>query len=62
MRGGSGLKKPEKILPMLCIFLFGVILGFIASPIKKGIEIGNNSGNTTNNHYNSKEEQEISTK
>lgn len=45
------MKKSEVILATLCGFFFGVILGFLLSPIKKGIDIGNNSGNTTNNNF-----------
>ncbi|WP_294411942.1 hypothetical protein [uncultured Ruminococcus sp.] len=31
----------------LCSFLIGIIIGFILSPIKKGIKIGCNNGNNT---------------
>ena len=44
------MKKSEVVLMSLCSFFFGVILGFLISPVKKGIDIGNNSGNT-NNYY-----------
>lgn len=52
------MKRSEVILATLCGFFFGVIIGFLLSPIKKGLEFGNNSGNTTNNNYGCKEEQE----
>lgn len=35
----------EKVLIMLCCVLLGVIYGFLISPIKKGISVGNNNGN-----------------
>ncbi|EWM53673.1 hypothetical protein [Ruminococcus flavefaciens] len=31
----------------LCSFLIGVIVGFMFSPIKKGVKIGCNNGNNT---------------
>ena len=37
--------KTTLILLSVVCFLLGVILGFVFSPIKKGISIGNNSGN-----------------
>ena len=52
------IKKSELILSVLCALFFGVILGFLIAPVKKGIGIGNNSGNTTNNNYGSEEEAE----
>lgn len=51
------IKKSELILATLCSFFFGVIIGFLIAPIKKGIEIGNNSGNTTNLDYEEEEEE-----
>jgi hypothetical protein len=51
------IKKSELILSTLCGFFLGVIIGFLISPIKKGIEIGNDSGNTTN-YYDYEEEEE----
>ncbi len=45
------MKKSEVILATLCGFFFGVIIGFLVAPIKKGVDIGNNSGNTTNNNF-----------
>ena len=30
----------------VCSFLFGVIVGFCFAPVKKGIKVGNNNGNT----------------
>jgi hypothetical protein len=50
------MKKSEAILSILCGFLFGIVLGFLFAPIKKGI--GNNSGNTTNNNYDHSDELE----
>ncbi|MBB2181527.1 hypothetical protein H0486_01285 [Lachnospiraceae bacterium MD1] len=50
------MKKSEKALPVICGFLFGVVVGFLLSPIKKGFEIGNNCGNCTN-YYDKKEEE-----
>lgn len=38
----------EKVLIMLCCVLLGVIYGFLISPIKKGISVGNNNGNNYN--------------
>ena len=32
------------LLSVVC-FLLGVVLGFLLSPVKKGIAIGNNNGN-----------------
>jgi hypothetical protein len=49
------MKKSEVVLATLCGFFFGVIIGFLLAPIKKGIDIGNNSGNTTNNHFGDEE-------
>lgn len=37
--------KTTLILLSVVCFLLGVVLGFAFSPIKKGISIGNNSGN-----------------
>ncbi len=34
--------------------LLGMVAGFLISPVKFGL--GNNSGNTTNNYYGSKEQ------
>lgn len=36
----------EKILVVLCCVMFGVIKGFLMSPIKRGISCGNNNGNS----------------
>ena len=38
----------EKVLFALCLFLLGVVIGFLIAPIKKGISCGNNNGNTYN--------------
>ena len=37
---------PEKILFVMTAFLDGTVIGFLMSPIKKGIYCGNNNGNT----------------
>ncbi|WP_185967680.1 hypothetical protein [Clostridium sp. HBUAS56010] len=36
----------EKLLVVAAFFMSGIILGFIFSPIKKGIYCGNHNGNT----------------
>lgn len=36
----------EKILVIMCCILLGMIKGFLFSPIKKRISVGNNNGNT----------------
>lgn len=36
----------EKILVIVCCILLGVIKGFFLSPIRRGISLGNNNGNT----------------
>lgn len=36
----------ENLLKAAC-FLGGVVVGFLLSPIKKGVYLGNNCGNTT---------------
>lgn len=38
----------EKVLIMLCCILIGVIKGFLLSPVKRGISVGNNNGNVYN--------------
>lgn len=38
----------EKILVILCCVMFGVIKGFLMSPIKRGIICGSNNGNVYN--------------
>ena len=45
------MKKNEIILLSVCTFLAGLVLGFLIAPIKKGLEIGNNCGNTNNYNY-----------
>lgn len=51
------MKKSVAILSILCGFLSGVVIGFLLSPIKKGMEFGNNNGNTTHYHYGPEEEE-----
>ncbi|HHV09805.1 MAG TPA: hypothetical protein GXX75_05960 [Clostridiales bacterium] len=51
------MKKSEIIFLSVCAFLSGLVLGFLIAPIKKGLEIGNNSGNT-NNYYGDNEKQD----
>lgn len=40
----------EKKLMVLIAFLSGIIIGFVFSPIKKGVYCGNNNGNTSLAH------------
>lgn len=42
------MKKSEVVFTALFGFFIGIVVGFLISPVKKGFEIGNNSGNTTN--------------
>lgn len=37
---------PEKILFVMTAFLSGAVIGFLVSPVKKGIYCGNHNGNT----------------
>lgn len=37
---------PEKILVTAASLCFGIIVGFLLAPIKKGIYCGNHNGNT----------------
>lgn len=39
--------KGEKVLLASTCVLLGVVMGFLIAPIKKGIQCGNNNGNTT---------------
>ncbi len=39
------MRKLTAFLMCTTLFSFGVILGFLLSPVKEGISIGNNSGN-----------------
>lgn len=41
----------EKILVAVCCILYGVIHGFLISPVKKGMSIGCNNGNNNGNCY-----------
>ena len=36
----------EKVLVVVCCILLGVVYGFLIAPIKKGVSIGTNNGNT----------------
>lgn len=36
----------EKVLVIMCCVLYGMVYGFLISPVKKGISCGNNNGNT----------------
>lgn len=45
------MKKSETVLAALCCLFFGIVVGFLIAPVKQGIEIGNNAGNTTNHNY-----------
>lgn len=47
------MNKGRAVLISMLMFSVGMILGFLISPIKRGI--GNDSGNTTNNYYNKEE-------
>jgi hypothetical protein len=48
-RKDTHMKKLTVFLMGTTCFLGGVLLGILMSPVKQGI--GNNSGNTYNNHY-----------
>lgn len=47
------MKKLTVFLMGTTCFLGGVLLGILMAPVKQGI--GNNSGNTYNNHYHKEE-------
>lgn len=49
-----GMKKSNLILLCTTVFSIGIILGFLLAPIKKGISIGNHSGNKFRDDYNDK--------
>lgn len=54
------MKKSENIFMVAASFLLGVVIGFLISPVKHGINIGNDSGNdcgNTVNHYDKKKEE-----
>lgn len=42
---GSSWDMHDKVLVTACAFLFGMVIGFAFSPVKKGIYCGNNNGN-----------------
>ncbi len=44
------MRKSTAILTAAVCFFFGIVLGFLISPIKNGISVGNNSGNTKGNN------------
>ena len=52
------MKKTEIILLSVSTFLAGLVIGFLLAPIKKGLEIGNNCGDTNNYYYGTNESQE----
>jgi len=52
------MKKSEKVFMVLFGFLLGVVVGCLIAPVKKGIEIGNNSGNTTNYYGKEQDDEE----
>jgi len=45
------MKKGMCFLLTILGLLAGAVLGFAFSPVKKGMDIGSNSGNTTSNYY-----------
>lgn len=52
------MNKKEYTLSVLCALFLGIVIGFLLSPIKKGLEFGNNAGNTTNYYGEKKPEVE----
>lgn len=40
------MKKSTGVLLSFACFLLGLVVGFLLAPIKQGIQVGNNSGNT----------------
>lgn len=52
------MKKVEIVVAALGGLFLGIIIGFLIAPIKKGIEIGNNAGNSTSYYYDKKSEEE----
>ena len=53
------MKRREIVTVSALAFSIGIVLGFLISPVKKGIDIGNNSGNTVNNYYDKKQSNGI---
>ncbi|HWT26450.1 MAG TPA: hypothetical protein VN131_00790 [Mobilitalea sp.] len=51
------MKKSEIFLLTMCSFLLGLVIGFFTAPVKQGINIGNDSGNTVNNYDKEKAEK-----
>lgn len=51
------MKKRDKVLFGSCMFLLGIVFGFLLAPIKQGI--GNNCGNSTRNYYGIEEKSEV---
>lgn len=50
------MKKSTICLLCSTMLLFGTLLGFLLSPIKKGLYIGNNSGNTNSDPHSDQDE------
>lgn len=50
------MRKRETILLSSLLFLIGALVGFLASPIKKGVRI-HIAGVTTTNHHGSREKE-----
>ncbi|BCJ98329.1 hypothetical protein [Anaerocolumna chitinilytica] len=50
------MRKPTVFFISVICLLSGIILGFLLSPVKFGL--GNDCGNTTNNYYNKKEQEQ----
>lgn len=46
LKGYGFVKKSTCFLLTALFFLLGMVAGFLAAPVKGGVNIGNNSGNT----------------
>ena len=44
------MRKSTAVLTSALFFFMGIVIGFAFAPIKNGLFIGNNSGNS-NNHF-----------
>jgi hypothetical protein len=53
------MKKSVACAISLICLLSGIILGFLFSPVKHGIDVGNNSGNNSGNNYHTGKKDEI---